>query len=233
MGIFSKKKKPLQRINDAESLGDLAKVLAEEGIISVPKDKEHNSFGQRIDKLIDGDLPFGWIAAHEDFTQKVQSDFLKLLKARGESIKKSPQERIAVLEKLVNFMRQNQKDCEEKGECFKFWFECFILSNDSNTGKEHNLLERYENELGEIKANFENLDAEYQAVSKFESEILPTLNEELIQVIKENPGILQKDVGKMFGKVCKPYVTEALYYMDKAGKITRTKAGNSYKLNVK
>ncbi|WP_415967928.1 hypothetical protein [Emergencia timonensis] len=225
MGLFNKKKKPLQRINDAESLGDLAKVLAEEGIISVPQDKEHNSFGQRIDKLIDADLPFGWVTAHEDFTQKVQSNFYGLLKARAESIKKSPQERIAVLEALINFIRLNQKDCAQKGECFEFWFENYLLSNDC--------LERYEKELEEIKENFEKLDAEYQAVSKFESEILPTLNEELHQVIKGNPGILQKDVAKMFGNVGKPYVTEALYYMDKAGKIVRTKAGNSYKLNVK
>ena len=50
--ITSKKKNDksnvLQNLKKAESLGEIATILAENQLISIPKDNNHNTFGRRL-----------------------------------------------------------------------------------------------------------------------------------------------------------------------------------------
>jgi tetratricopeptide (TPR) repeat protein len=59
------------------------------------------------------------------------------------------------------------------------------------------------------------------------------LSNELIPYIKNNPGILQKDIYKNFNMEYKYLIQQILYDMDKNNKIIRKKHGNSYELYIK
>lgn len=59
------------------------------------------------------------------------------------------------------------------------------------------------------------------------------LSNELIPYIKNNPGILQKDIYKNFNMEYKYLIQQILYDMDKDNKIIRKKHGNSYELYIK
>lgn len=53
-----------------------------------------------------------------------------------------------------------------------------------------------------------------------------------MDIIKSNPGILQKDIYKQFDVTVKPDIQEILYFLGKNGKILREKVGNSYSLTI-
>ena len=218
MGIFSKKRK----LNENMSLGEIATILAEEGIIKMPEDDNHNSFGDPLDKLIDGELPFGWTNAKREFTQSIQAEFSKLQLSVNDQ-KSSPSDRVAALENMLTFIKQTQHMCDEKGECYGYWFKVYAVGE---------LHERYGKELADMKADFDKLDVDYQERVRFEKDVLPTLKEDLIRIIKKNPGIMQKDLVKMYDPIGKNYISEILYFMNKEGKLKREKSGNSYKLSI-
>lgn len=65
-----KKKENLKenlQIKNTDSLGDIVIKLTKSGVISAPKDDNHNTFGEELDKLVDGDLPWGWETAKQEF----------------------------------------------------------------------------------------------------------------------------------------------------------------------
>ena len=84
-----------------------------------------------------------------------------------------------------------------------------------------------------MRENIDALKIEYEAKQDFEANILPKLERELLKIIKENPGVLQKDVYKMFDPIAKSYIQEKLYSAEKSHRIRREKSGNTYKLFLK
>ena len=141
------------------------------------------------------------------------------------SRKKSPKEEYAALKSFVLYMQDVKKLCASKGECYEFW------CNEILIGKGY--LEQRTTELKELEDNLEALEEKYNKRVLFESEILPNLENEVLKIIKENPGIIQKDIYKRFDPDVKSDISSLLYFMAKDGKIKREKAGNSYKLNIK
>lgn len=227
MSLFKRKKRHEEvrkQIEEAKDLGQLATLLAKEGIIKAT-DKNHNVFGEELDHLDDnGELPFGWRADRAEFVNSVDKPFYKLMNDRAKALTKSPQEQIKALEALLQYINKTAAECKAKGECYEFYFQNHTLANG--------LQERFEKELKEVKANYDTLAAEYNLKANFEKNVLPTLKKELLQIIKDNPDIMQKDLYKRFQKEAKPYISDILYHLDKERIITREKSGNSYKLRI-
>ena len=84
--------------------------------------------------------------------------------------------------------------------------------------------ERILEELIELENHREELIAEENAY-KIES---VNLDNRLLALLRDNPGIKQTDVYKKFGSIVKSDIQEKLYFMAKSGEITREKSGNTY-----
>lgn len=54
------------------------------------KNEKLNSFGEPLNHLIDGELPWGWISANKEFIDKTQSEYKYFLNEWNDSINKSP-----------------------------------------------------------------------------------------------------------------------------------------------
>lgn len=192
---------------------------------TVPKDKYHNSFGEDMRYLTaEGDLPWGWITANADFTGRIGSEYSYFFNAWLESRNKSPRETYAALKSFVLYMNDAKKLCHDMGECFEYWLGVCFTDDYLSTRTE---------ELNHLEQNLPELEAAYEKKIWFENDVLPTLEKDLLSIIKEKPGILQKDIYKMFDPMAKSYIQEKLYFAEKAKRIVREKSGNTYKLFAK
>ena len=61
---------------------------------------------------------------------------------------------------------------------------------------------------------------------------LDNLGNVRINIIREEDGILQREVGKRFDVQARSHVRNLLYKMEQSGAITRTKSGSSYELRL-
>lgn len=224
MKLFRRKSKK-NTVSESDDLGDIAIKLAESGAIKKPEDDNHNSFGEPLDKLVNGELPWGWVGAKREFVGKIQNEYGYFLNRWISARNKNPKDEYAALKSFVLYMQDVKKLCASKGECYEFW------CNEILIGKGY--LEKRTEELKDLENNLEDLEEKYKKRAFFETEILPNLENELLKIIKENPGIIQKDIYKKFDQDLKSDISSLLYFMAKDGKIKREKAGNSYKLNIK
>lgn len=172
----------------------------------------------------EGDLPWGWHRVHEKEIARYEAQYQKMWSAWRDSRFSSPAEHFAALEAFVNYMNRTKKSLAKKGECFNYWRD-ELFTDD--------FLERWENELDKMKENAQALEEEYEAKQAFERDVLPKLEKELLKIIKGQPGILQKDIYKLFPPIAKSYIQEKLYSAEKAQRIVREKSGNTYKLFIK
>lgn len=172
----------------------------------------------------EGDLPWGWRTAHEKETNRYETKYKKMWSAWYESRYNSPNSQLEALEAFVSYMVRTKRLLEKKGECFNYWRDDLFTDD---------YLEKMSKELDNLKTNIEKLNAEYEAKQEFEIHVLPTLWEKLVEIIKENPGILQKDIYKMFDPIARTYIQEQLYSASKSNQIEREKIGNTYKLYCK
>lgn len=223
MKLF-KKKKIMKQPESAKNLGERGRVLAENDVISAPKDDHYNVFGESIDHLDeDGELPFGWIAHNSDFTGKMENEFSHF---RNDwiSSQNDVKKEYATLKSLIQYMKDVQALCDSKGECFSFWCSEYLI------GKE--FLEKRKTELQYIENNMDELLEKEKFDKAFKENLLPHLREDLLKIIEDNPGILQTDVYKMFEPEAKDYLSSELYFMAKDGLIHREKQGRSYTLSL-
>lgn len=172
----------------------------------------------------EGDLPWGWITVHKDFSEKISNEYRYFLNSWIESRKQSPRLEYAALKSFVRYMEEVRSLCKSKGECYEYWR--ISLFDDE-------YFNRRKLDLDRIGQNIENMETAYQKKQALEREIVPTLEKELLKIIYESPGILQKDLYKMFDADLKNYIQELLYFSEKNGKIVREKSGNTYKLFTK
>lgn len=171
----------------------------------------------------EGELPWGWHYAHKDFADKISSEYRYFLNAWIENRKQSPRDEYAALKSFVMYMNRAKQLCKSKGECYEYWLtSCF----------DDDYLSKRTADLEKIEQNFSGLETAYQKKQSIEK-TLPCLENKLLKTIKDNPGILQKDIYKMFESEEKSYVQEKLYFAEKSGLISREKIGNTYKLFIK
>ena len=114
-------------------------------------------------------------------------------------------------------MEDVERICASKGEPFVKWSKLSICNEAS--------MESYRNDLKKIEDNLEEL------IKK--ENIINWLRPELLNIVIENPGILQTDIYKMFDAALKPEVSNQLYLLYAKDIITREKSGRSYKLYIK
>lgn len=129
MGLFKRKKKTVSIEN--KTLTEIAKTLAEEKIITVPKDNNHNTFGDRIDVLdSDGNLPWGWIAHHKDFVNDIESKHKHFMNLWLDSRSGSQQQQYEGLKSFITFLEDAKQISYEKGECYFKWFQNIIADDN-------------------------------------------------------------------------------------------------------
>lgn len=225
MGLFNffKKKTEKQVPKEPsahENLEDIANTLLENNMISVPKDDNHNTFGEPLGKLVDGDLPWGWVTHKKDFTEPITKKYKCLLNLWVDARNGSPQELYSALKSFVLYMKDVEKLCKSKGECYEFWFTEYL------TGKDY--LKNRQQELDQLSKTVQIQQAEYERKQK----LLSVLESSLTDFLQTNQGILQKDVYKNFDLCVKSEIQDLLYAWEKSGKIQRIKTGNTYKITL-
>lgn len=184
-----------------------------------PKTSSIN-FNAPLDRLDNGELPWGWINSNREFISKIQSEYKYFLNLYLDSRNKSPKQQYASLKSLILYLNDCKKLCASKGECHLKWFsDC--IANDSYIQK------RIE-ELRLLTSNFEEMTNTYN----IRKETLPNLDKQILQYIRNNPGILQKDLYCNFDSCLKNDISKIIYYLSKNDKIKREKHGNTYKLFI-
>lgn len=87
-----------------------------------PKKKNTNSFGEDMNRLTkDGELPYGWVYANRNFTEKIEKEYHTFSEAYFNTNRNDLLERYAALKSLILYMEDAKKLCESKGECFAMW----------------------------------------------------------------------------------------------------------------
>lgn len=88
-----------------------------------------NSFGEPLDRLTpDGELPWGWITAHKQFTEKIQGEAQHFVDQWLSAEKKGVVEEYAALKSYLLYLDDAKRLCESQGECFAKWFSDIIAS---------------------------------------------------------------------------------------------------------
>lgn len=183
---------------------------------------ETNSFSEQLDRLTEeGELPWGWLYRNKEFTEKINGEYSYFLNMWLESRTKTPVEHYSALKSFVVYLEDAERLCKSKGECFEFWFYEILTSKD--------YIQKRKMELGELTTNFDDRQSNYIKQNRE----LSDLDERIIKVLKEHPNILQTDFVKLFDPIVQPDIRDKLYWLDKSGKLERTKSGRSYILRYK
>lgn len=239
MGLFNRFKKESNHTKNGEKSGDF-NPLDMNSVIAWYKRNNPNATEKDILKFVsklaepdsdqehltaDGDLPWGWYTVHAGFIKPTEKEYKRLLNKWLESRKKTPKELATALGAFVDYMVSVKKVCAKKGECFDFWRKAVLFDDD--------YLSKQEADLKKLKQNMQVLECDYRQKQTFEKKELPGLEKRLLKIIRENQGITQTDIYKMFPSEAKSYIQEKLYYAEKAHTIAREKSGSTYKLFIK
>lgn len=109
--------------------------------------KQKNSKGQNLDKLIDGELPFGWVLYFKDF-YKPRNDTMVDLAMKTKC--KNTSEHIAALKNLIEYFYSYKDECSVKGECFEKYFELEWMHCKNSSCEDFIYITPYEEELQEL-----------------------------------------------------------------------------------
>lgn len=184
-----------------------------------------NYKGERLDRLTkEGKLPYGWYSANREFTEKIETEHRFFLKVYADNRYKSPKEWYAALKSLEQHTADVRKLCASKDECFVHWSKTLFGDKDYQDMKD---------ELKYIKDHFDELDKKYRLEQHIQTKIIPELRKKLPKIIKQNPGILQTEVYKMFPDDYKDHISYELYKMCREEIIERVKVGRTYSLKMK
>jgi hypothetical protein len=192
-----------------------------------PKKGTYNlriDFGKPDDSTVDmnhldkdGELPWGWYTHNKAFTDRINNEYSHFLNMWIYSKQQAPKKQYEALKSFVLYLEDVEKLCKSKGECFEFWFYNILTSKD--------YIKQRKDELKHLTANLDELQEIYEKTPQ----IKPTI--ELL--IKENDGILQSELKKMFDDVYQEAVSDALHELYKEGKFEKIKSGRSYTLHYR
>lgn len=197
-------------------------ILVQERINSSISTENRSSEKVDFDHLTpEGELPFGWVYRNREFTVPIHSEYSYFLNMLLESRNKAPKELYSALKSFILYLEDVEKLCKSKGECFEFWFYGNLTSKER--------LQKMKDELAHITENFDEIEKNFY---KKQTELVD-LDERIIKLLKDNPGIIQADFVKLFDATVQAEVKEKLYYMDKEGYLQRIKTGRSYTLNYR
>lgn len=167
------------------------------------------------------ELPFGWVTNNASFIQPRDKKIYDLLSVAKSG--KSVSQRVQAYKDLINYFLFYKDECRQKGELFELYFDQMWMHKDS---KKYDFIKEWQNELTEIEDSYLDIKETEDAIEKAK----PTIKEDLFLIIKDNPGILQKDIYLKFEPAIKQLVLDTLYELVCEGKIKKEKFGNSNKL---
>ena len=165
----------------------------------------------------EGDLPFGWIYRNKEFTDQINNEFSCFLNNWIDAKQKSPHELYEALKSFVLYLEDAAKLCKSKGECFEFWYNEILTSKD--------YIDKRKNELNELTNNLDELQQTYEK----KQNLFPAV----VDLLKENDGILQSEFKNLFDDPFQNEVADILYHLHKDGKLERIKSGRTYILHFR
>lgn len=192
---------------------------------SLQKSVRTNDLGERMDKLTpDGELPWGWLTKNQDFIRKAEAEYGNLFSEYAKHQYGDPQKRYAGLKSLLLYIEDAKKHYAQKGECYLYWFESYWVQDEE--------VKKLYSELQYMEEHYDELKKEYERKQYIENILIPELKKKAIEVVKENPGIIQTDAYGFFDPDAKSYVQEVFRILSREGKIKREKQGRTYKLSI-
>ena len=224
--MFKKKEKKEVIIKANDSLGDIAVKLAKDDVISVPKDDNHNTYGELLDHLVDGELPWGWVHVKRNFIEPRDKKLydLHIRSCKATSIIEEKK----LTEEFLNFFYSYKKECEELGECYVQYFSEMFEQCHNSKELCFSMGVKKEERLAFINEHYNELVLNEQT----KNELLSTLSEDIERLIIEKPGIIQSELIKKFDPIVKGDISTLLYEWEKQNKIQREKKGRSYSLTM-
>lgn len=228
MGLFDfLKKNKKEKVNTKDF-----DFLSGKGLIEHIRSKIDNPTDEKVMKVLDaiakpdadlehlnpeGELPWGWISHNQEFTSKIGGEYTHFLNLWLDAKTKSPKELHSALKSFVLYLKDAEKLCKSKGECFEFWYYQILTSPD--------YLEKRENELNELTANLDELQQIYEK----KQDLFPAV----VNLLKTNDRILQSEFKQLFDEPFQNDVTSILYNLHKEGKLERIKEGRTYILHFR
>lgn len=184
-----------------------------------------NSFDERMDRLTaEGELPWGWLTQNKAFIDKATAEYLDFFKRYAEHEYGDPLKKYAGLKSLLLYIEEAKVIYAQKGECFLFWFV--------HTWAQDEQVQKMYAELRYIEEHHEELEKKYKRQQYIEHILIPELKKKAIEVVRENPGIIQTDAYSHFEPEVKSYVQDVFRILSNEGKIKREKHGRTYKLSI-
>lgn len=108
-----------------------------------------NSLGQPLDRLIDGELPWGWALKFKDY-YKPKDDAMVSIAVQVRSTK-DPIEKIQLLQNLIEYFYSYKLECEAKGECFAKYFEENWMHCHNSKSDDFVYIHPFENQLTKLR----------------------------------------------------------------------------------
>lgn len=136
-------------------------------------------------------------------------------------------DRLSNLKKAIDTYYAFREFCYSKNEYYKKYFNEMWEQINSSDNKIY--IKRHEEKYQEL---LQKRDELYELEQRKAQNTIG-LDKNVLDTIKNNEGILQKDLYKHFDSSVKSEIAELLYFWAKDGVINREKVGNTYKLSVK
>ncbi|MDO4501519.1 MAG: DUF4236 domain-containing protein [Erysipelotrichaceae bacterium] len=197
------------------------------GVIDL-KINPNNTNSVREKKLknekVNVELPWGWLSENDEVIDLLEKDYWEKRNTYYSS-SKTVDEKINNLKNLIASFLKMKADFESKGVYFEKYFNDHFYTN---AGKKYDPVKLWKKELEELEDGY--LDA--KEAEEIRSKALPTLQNDVLQIIKDNDGILQKELVKRFHPCLKNDVLNVLWELTKDGVITKEKSGNSNILKI-
>ncbi len=176
--------------------------------------------GNPLDKLINGDLPFGWYSYMEKEIKEWETPIPEMVNAVLHA--KTVDEKERLLKKLIDYYEKYRTWCYSKDDCWKKHFSGRWEYCHNSKCSDFDFIEPYKESLSSLLENKEHLlEIEKQRAS---------LQDSLIVTIQSNPGMLQTDIYKLFDHELRYEISDILLQWDKEGQIIRKKRGSSYSI---
>lgn len=213
MGIFSKifNKNQIQNYDFENMNFTCNKNHIPEGLRDNPK---FNRTNEESKKVLEFSLNYSKeIDKYEEYMVK---NNVKIYKTKDIDLKiKYCKETISTFNTFKNF-------CTQKGLGGQIYFSNYWGHCHNSKNTDFVFISKILKLLKYLEANY---DSEKNKILAIEN-----LQYELLKIISDNPGILQKDIYNFFDTYLKSEVQSKLYDMDSHKKIYREKYGNTYKL---
>ena len=169
------------------------------------------------------ELPWGWFTHNKEYIVSWEKPYYELRKKYYSS--KNVDDKISNLKALIQYFTKFKQKFENKGVYFEQYFDEMHLHN---AGKKVNPLKEWKKELEELQDGYLDSKEAEDVIAKEG----PILRRKIIETIKNNPNILQKDLVKMFHPALKQMVLEQLWNLTKEGIVIKEKSGNSNALKL-